>query len=131
MKIFRVDYSNLKIDSNNDYAIHIEGVRRFYDFCRSSDEPIVLVSSETVFRKKRWGKYKETATPNPNTNSGLLYLGLEAIANLFDNVKIVRGAEDIWIARYAPRFDKMPKILHVASQPTILNTNRAKKLGIL
>jgi hypothetical protein len=127
-KIFHLDF---EINTFEDYSTHLKKVLGFYEFCRSSDIPIVLVSSETVFRSKRWGKYKENSKPNPNTNSGLLYLGLEAIANLFDHVKIVRGTDEAGIGRFAARFSEMPKILHIAPKPTILNTSKAKKLGIL
>jgi dTDP-4-dehydrorhamnose reductase len=122
--------ADFEVRSTLEYDSACGNVRWLYEVANLYI-PTILVSSEAVFGKKKWFGHKEKGKRNPTSLYGVVKIGIEAVAALFPNVKIVRGNDAEGIMRFAERFEEMPTVLHVQKKPTILNTRLAYKLGIL
>lgn len=122
---------------------NFRGVDNLAEECEKLGIQMVFLSTDHVFSGKRWfGKYKETNKPSPVNYYGLNKVSAETLLNLFPDTKIIRtsylfdrervgkpnGAYPTFMKRsfihfayfarlmaeYLTKYDKMPKILHLA-----------------
>jgi dTDP-4-dehydrorhamnose reductase len=91
-----VNWCEAQENQEDAMLTNYRGSQNVFEMAARANIPVVYVSSDHIFDGKWFGKYDETATPNPLNVYGMTKFAAEAISTIYPGVHIVRTSTLFW-----------------------------------